>query len=406
VISEKINRARWVPQSDEDREDVRETLEKILASSQFSNSRRYPSLLRYIVEQTLSGNIDQIKERTIGIEVFGRAPDYDTNSDTVVRYSAGEVRKRLAFYNHDASDARVQIRLSARSYHPEFYRIVEENGFPVVVSDEDHQPAEHASAEHFAPRVHRMFQKKIVLAAALTIVAIFLVWAGQRIWVKHIWSASDRFWSPITQANGPVIISPGGVGFTPISKTGTDGTDSSTQLPNLSFENGLAMGRIEALLSSKHFDYRIQPSDGLTLTQLRENPVVLIGAYNNIWTQRLLLPLRFHFAELPDHAIIDTEHPEKRWARDSSKSFTETPDYGLVARFHNPSTDSMVVVVGGLERYGTDAASQFAVSSHFLTLFDQQVGSDWPNKNIEVVIRVDVVNGRAGTPIIEKTYVW
>lgn len=385
---------------------MREALEKILASPQFSNSKRYPGLLRYVVEQTLNGHIDQIKERTIGIEVFGRAPDYDTNADTVVRYSAGEVRKRLAFYNHDASDVRVQISLSARSYHPEFYRIAEEDGFPVVASDEDHQPAKHAPTKHFAHRMHRVLQKKIVLSVALAILAILLVWSGERIWVKHVSSASDRFWSPITQANGPVMISPGGVGPALTSKIGTDGADNPTQLPNLSFENGLAMGRIEALLSSKHFDYRIQPSDGLTLTQLRENPVVLIGAYNNIWTQRLLLPLRFHFAEIPGHAIIDTEHPEQRWTRDPSKPFTETPDYGLVARFHNPSTDSMVVVVGGLERYGTDAASQFAVSSRFLSLFDQQVGSDWTNRNIEVVIRVDVVNGRAGTPIIEKTYVW
>jgi hypothetical protein len=67
-------------------------MEKVLASNQFCNSRRYPALLRYVVDQALSGNGDQIKERTVGIEVFGRPPDYDTNTDTVVRYTAGEVR--------------------------------------------------------------------------------------------------------------------------------------------------------------------------------------------------------------------------------------------------------------------------------------------------------------------------
>ena len=55
-----------------------------------------PGLLRYVVEQTLSGNEENLKERTLGVEVFRRSPDYDTNLDPVVRLSAGEVRKRLA----------------------------------------------------------------------------------------------------------------------------------------------------------------------------------------------------------------------------------------------------------------------------------------------------------------------
>jgi hypothetical protein len=80
-----------------------------------------PALLRYVVDQALSGNGDQIKERTVGIEVFGRPPDYDTNTDTVVRYTAGEVRKRLALFYQAAPNAPVQISLSARSYLPEFH---------------------------------------------------------------------------------------------------------------------------------------------------------------------------------------------------------------------------------------------------------------------------------------------
>jgi len=50
------------------------------------------------VEQTLAGNEDNLKERTLGVEVFHRTPDYDTNLDPVVRLCAGEVRKRIAQY--------------------------------------------------------------------------------------------------------------------------------------------------------------------------------------------------------------------------------------------------------------------------------------------------------------------
>ena len=89
-----------------------------------------------------------------------------------------------------------------------------------------------------------------------------------------------------------------------------------------------------------------------------------------------------------------------------SRPFSDSPDYALVARFRNPSTDSMVVVIAGVQRFGTDAASQFATSSELLESFNRQVGWNWRDKNVEVVLRVDVVNGRAGAPIVVATHIW
>jgi hypothetical protein len=54
-------------------------LERILANPLFKNSKRYPNLLRYVVERTLDGHPGELKERTLGVEVFGREADYDTN---------------------------------------------------------------------------------------------------------------------------------------------------------------------------------------------------------------------------------------------------------------------------------------------------------------------------------------
>src|ERR1700760_152745 len=114
-------RESWHPQTREDREAVLHELELILASPHFSNSKRYPALLRYIVEGTLAGKSDLLKERTLGVEVFDRPASYDTNSDTVVRYTAGEVRKRLSLYYHELDrKPLIQISLPAGSYIPEF----------------------------------------------------------------------------------------------------------------------------------------------------------------------------------------------------------------------------------------------------------------------------------------------
>ena len=51
----------------------------------FTHSKRYPVLLAYTVEQSLDGNASELKERTIGVEAFGREPNYDVNLDPVVR---------------------------------------------------------------------------------------------------------------------------------------------------------------------------------------------------------------------------------------------------------------------------------------------------------------------------------
>ena len=100
---------------------VREQLRRLVAHPLFTNSKRYPVLLTYTVEQTLLGNASELKERTIGIEAFGRKPVYDVNLDPVVRTAAAEVRKRLSqyYYNPDHAGELV-IELPIGSYVPTF----------------------------------------------------------------------------------------------------------------------------------------------------------------------------------------------------------------------------------------------------------------------------------------------
>src|SRR6266700_2423670 len=100
---------------------IREQLQRLLAHPLFANSKRYPALLAYTVEQTLLGNAAELKERSIAVEVFGRAPTYDANADPVVRITAGEVRKRLTQYYYEPSHrSEPVIELPIGSYVPVF----------------------------------------------------------------------------------------------------------------------------------------------------------------------------------------------------------------------------------------------------------------------------------------------
>ena len=76
------------------------------------------SLLHHLVERTLDGQEDRLKERLIGIDVFGRPSDYNTGDDPIVRLRVGDVRKRLAqYYQSDESrGAALEINIPPGSY--------------------------------------------------------------------------------------------------------------------------------------------------------------------------------------------------------------------------------------------------------------------------------------------------
>jgi hypothetical protein len=100
---------------------IRAQLDLLVRDDVFRASKRSVAFLRYVVEQTLNGSADQIKERTIGVEVFGRKPTYDTNLDHIVRTAATELRKRLAiYYGDERHRSELRMGLVPGSYIPKF----------------------------------------------------------------------------------------------------------------------------------------------------------------------------------------------------------------------------------------------------------------------------------------------
>src|ERR1041384_1650042 len=95
---------------------------RALGSPLFRGSRRCQTLLRRITYQTLTGDFDSLKERALGMEVFGRPADYDTSQDPVVRASAAEIRKKLAqYYQEPGHQSELHIELPPGSYLAEFH---------------------------------------------------------------------------------------------------------------------------------------------------------------------------------------------------------------------------------------------------------------------------------------------
>lgn len=100
---------------------VRHHLEEVKASHGFAGSKRSQDFLQLIVDHTLEGEFQNLRERMIGAELFGRPLDYDTGSDAVVRVKANEIRKKLAQYYLEAGgNPTVRIELPSGSYVPKF----------------------------------------------------------------------------------------------------------------------------------------------------------------------------------------------------------------------------------------------------------------------------------------------
>ena len=81
-----------------DRESVLEQLENVLSSAQFRRADRSSALLRFIVEQTLDGHADRLKEYTLGAEALARGESFDPRTDPVVRAEVSRLRTRLEQY--------------------------------------------------------------------------------------------------------------------------------------------------------------------------------------------------------------------------------------------------------------------------------------------------------------------
>jgi hypothetical protein len=103
--------------------EIRSHLTQILASKAFRGSRRCQEFLSYVVERSLSGEFSEIKERMLGICIFDRDAGYDTSSDSIVRVTATDVRKRLLRYYETALASALHIDLPPGSYIPEFHHV-------------------------------------------------------------------------------------------------------------------------------------------------------------------------------------------------------------------------------------------------------------------------------------------
>jgi hypothetical protein len=449
-------------------EAVRAELRRIITSRHFRSSKRSQQFLQYVVEQKLLGNESIIKERLIGIEVFGRKPNYATGDDPVVRVQAGDVRRRLGAHQAEFWDDEIVIDLPTGSYVPIFRRRTSESIVQDVASSSTFNPSlEQAPAiEGYATLLSApspspamppgqlndvlsrilnvelpIAQKtrtrsRFLLLFALSML-IALTYAGGY-WLNRMNPATKaftKFWGPIMNSPKPTVISlgkpfvyePGAGLFNEYRKEHPSSFTSPVDRHNkylplagdtpLSwsdlrpvFNSGPAIGGVRsamllsAILGRLGKPFVVRFGDESSYLELRDSPAIIVGGLNNRWTSEIDQDLHFGIHDNNTYQYIAEAGTNHVWKEEStSRGVT---DYGIITRELVGPTGQFLVKIAGMSDNGTEAASELVTNTDELSTVIQTLPKHWESKNLQLLVRTDIIGGKAGPPKLIATYVW
>lgn len=410
--------------SEEEKLAIEAQVERLLATPFFNHSRRFPSFLRFVVEQTLAGNSENLKERILGIEIFGKSADYDTANDPIVRVTAAEIRKRIAqYYQEPGHEGELRLSLPPGSYIPQFFH--SPSDAPVLepeiaiepslaeISEQPAQSGEKAALQTRwtwagATRTGRILA--VTGGLALAALLSFFAWRHAKL------SASGEFWEPILGSNEPVLFCVADqTEYTALALR--DGEDPAKEIvlnekvTAVVIDDLSTITKVAGVLQSNGKKYEVRGEGTTALMDLRNGPSVILGAFDNPWTLRMLRPLRYHFANNPTmtiFSIVDSSAPQKsRWVVDRAQQIATGiyMDYAIVARFTDATTGKPTLIAAGIGRGGTNAAGEFLTNPDLMQIVRNQKPVP-AMKNVEVVLSTQIIGGQPGTPKVEAVYFW
>jgi hypothetical protein len=419
-------------------------MERLLETAHFKNSRRYPALFRFIVEETLEGRGEFLKERLLGVRVFNRPPDYDTANDPIARVTIAEIRKRIAqYYHEEAHETEMRIELMPGHYEPEFFPRKARESLPIDPSKPDEgvaltpvqytdAPVDLSTQKTSKPRFS--FFRSWVSA----VVVLCLTLACALLWRLERPSALEQLWNPVLRphltitfclpnkdVDGLQIAADAGILFysAPITSNKSAralAVSADTANPsfhdyekngeNVAFSDVLATTRISNWIATRGGEQKLRLVKSTTLDDLQQGPTILIGGLDNEWTLRALAHLQYQFrgTDQEQYWITDTTKPDSRtWEVDVKNQYPAVKrDFALIARVHDDSTRQVQVIVAGIGMSATASAGEFMVDPNRLEELRKRVGSGFGDHDFEAVLGTDVVNGIPGSARILAVAVW
>lgn len=407
--------------SDAQRTAIVEELKRVLSHPTFKSSKRCTSLLSYLVDRALAGEEDGVKERTLGIEVFEREPNYDTNADPIVRRTANEIRKRLAqCYLEQRARYPARFSVDRGSYRLEVeFEAPDEAAGPTDADTPEASPnslklspGSDGHLEAKSEPASKLLRRGWIpgLAAALLLCVGLFFFARS----NTFRSPENRLWEPLLASGDRVILCVSDV-TPPVGVNAASNAQAPSASPlshgpsqKTPFTDTRVAQAISIRLAQFKRQTNLQPSSALTFQDFRQGPAVLIGGTINPWAAMLLSKLRYTLQYDPvtlDKWIQDRQNPSVRnWKINGKPQTSDTfEDYAVVTRFFDPDTGQWILGLSGLEAHGTEAAGELVADPAFAKLIPSSVRS---TGNFQIVLRVPVMAGSTGPFEIVAVHTW
>lgn len=402
--------------------EVTEVLRHILESQPFKTSKQCQDLLQFVVDRSLKGDDASLRERIIGMEVFGRQANYSTSDDPVVRIRAADVRKRLAQYYQSlpAGLPTIHIELPAGSYRayfrsdpplePSLFQakpIVEHAPQGSDLQLIDHRPTT-APQEHSS--LLSISHKRLMYALCVLATAAMIGWI---VWQRP--SPQQEFWSAVADKNQPLLFYVGSNTTYQLSSqyltkyradhgianTGLDfpvnfPPDSSIPASDLVsvhdtyVTTGDLAAAVQLVTMMKEWNrpFMLRSGRDLSFGDMRSRPSVMIGAFNNPWAVEFTKDLPYSFRQ--GDRIQSRDNPEKSWAVQDLNS-SAADDYALISRLLISKSGGPLITVGGIGQFGTQAAGEFLANPDRMRDLLVSAPKGWQKMNMQAVLRIKVV---------------
>jgi hypothetical protein len=437
-------------ETESDIELFHQHLKEVIEGAAFKASHRSGQFLKYIVDQAIAGHFESLKERVIGIELFGRSPTYDTGEDAIVRVTASDVRKRLLqHYGKEGATSEFRISLPLGAYIPEIARRTRSsaNGnshlsgpgaeldhVADVHPDLLHVPVQapfiDVAVEPSRPGVRARIPRLFFIAAlcALALIASAMI-AWNRYSVVRVVPRSSLLWSAFFRApqSTQIITSDPNIaeidGYTGGQLSVSDYAnhnyipDPSKLTPEVSnlcrnilrgdkaaavdVPIAVYIGQM-ALASSR--DVSVHAARSIQIQDLasEDNFVFLGSPRSNPWSALFSdqLDFRFVFDPKAKTEYIRNEHPR---AQEASSYVPTAPGwqtgrtFATVALVKNPDQAGQVLLVAGATGEGTAAAGRFITDTARMnaTLKECGVKSSGEVQQWQLLLQL---NAMAGAP--------
>lgn len=406
---------------------------EVLHSATFARSDQLRKFLQYVCEREIAGQGGEINEYVIAVEALGRPATYSSGEDATVRNRAYQLRhKLLEYYSLENATAQVRIELPKGSYSPIFVESEPPAVFPEVIAPTP-IPAPALSESPAPPVVLR--RSRWPLIAALSLVALtVIVFSLAR--VKFQKTALEEFWEPVLAsahpalicATQPVVYQLDGQARENLIKRqslipadqplphnpdpnellkGNDVVAITDQYTGIG--TAYATAQITALLRGFNKPSQIKFGNETSFADLRNSPVVLIGAFGNRWTMSIANNFRFVFEgkSIYQRFIVDKVDPKNRWGFEAKTVIGKVAeDYVIISRIFQSETGEMLITAAGITQYGTRAAGEFLTNPANFEALTKQAPSGWQKKNLQIVFSVKILDNTPGPPTILATHFW